>query len=57
MVAGVALAGYFHEHAKTLAVLSSTAYPGERRFTGALVDPSVLLAGPHLWVSQTTPPW
>ncbi len=55
VVAGVALAGYFHEHAKTLAVLSSTAYPGERRFTGELVDLSVLLAGPHLWVSQTTP--
>ncbi len=56
VAAGVSLFSYIREHASTLKVLSNTAYPGERRFAGDLVDPSVLLAGPHLWVSQTTPP-
>jgi hypothetical protein len=56
VVAGLSLMSYFREHANTLTVLSNTAYPGARRFAGDLVDPSVLLAGPHLWVSQTTPP-
>lgn len=54
--AGFVLMRYFHEHSDTLTVLSNTAYPGERRFSGDLVDTSVLLAGPHLWVSQMTPP-
>lgn len=53
---GLLLAGFLAEHRSAVSVLSATVYPGARRFAGALSEPSLLLAGPHLWVSQTSPP-
>jgi hypothetical protein len=52
---GILLLEYLGEHAGALAALSGTVYPGSRRFSGALSDPALLLAGPHLWVLETSP--
>jgi hypothetical protein len=55
-VVGVATLGLFlAEHGGAASTIAGTAYPGARRFVGALSDPAVILGAPHLWVLQRTP--
>jgi hypothetical protein len=56
VLGGIALAGFLHEHDGALSVIAQTAYPGARRFSGALSETGMLLAAPHLWVLQRNPP-
>lgn len=55
VLGGFLLSGFLRENSGALSVLSGTVYPGARRFSGALSDQALLLAGPHLWILETSP--
>lgn len=54
-ITAVVFLGFLREHSESLQVLSSTVYPGTRRFAGQVQSLPALFGAPHLWILQRDP--
>lgn len=48
VVGGIAFGAFLHEHSRALQILTTSEYPGTRRFTGKLMEIGQLFGAPHL---------
>ncbi len=56
VVGGALLGAFLLEHRTGVSVLSSTVYPGSRRYTGSLTSLQALFDAPHLQILNGHPP-